>query len=92
MHPEGVQVAELLREKLDEAQADYQRATNEYKRLMAMSSETSSLDDPALVDGLNAMRRAMAIHKQARLNYEQALKAFTDFILRGKAPPADPSA
>jgi hypothetical protein len=90
MRPEAVQVAESLREKLEEAQASYRRATDEYKRLMSISRETSSLNDPALVDGLHAMRRAIVIHEQARLEYQQALKAFNDFILDGKVPPSGP--
>jgi hypothetical protein len=89
MRPEGFQVAESLREKVDQAQASYRRATDEYKRLMSISRGTSSLDDPGLVDGMHALRRAMAIHQQARLEYQQALKTFTDFILYGKVPPAD---
>jgi hypothetical protein len=38
------------------------------------------------------MRRAQVIREQARFIYDQALKVFNDFILRGKMPPTDPSA
>jgi hypothetical protein len=87
MRRDAIPVAESLREKLHEAQAAYERARDEYKRLMNISRETSSLDDPGLVDGMHAVRRALVIHRQARVVYEQALKAFTDFVLEGKVPP-----
>jgi hypothetical protein len=81
-----------LRRDLQEAGAAYQRATAEYKRLTAISSAVSDVNDPAWPDGTFALRKAMQIHQHARLRYESALKAFTDFVLRGKHPPASRSA
>jgi hypothetical protein len=90
MNRESIQIQDSLRQRLDEAQVAYRSAYDEYKRLMAISADTSSLDNPALCDGLHALSRAMQIHQHARLAYEPALKAFNDFILDGKRPPADP--
>jgi hypothetical protein len=79
MSPEAVQIAESLRKKLREVEAAYERAADEYKRLIS-ASENTSIDDAAVVDGMLALR-AMVIHQQARLEYEQALRMFTDFAL-----------
>ncbi|PWU03483.1 MAG: hypothetical protein C5B51_18875 [Terriglobia bacterium] len=76
-----------LRRRLEEAQAAYQRATTEYRRLTSISAATEHPEDPGLVDGTFALRQAMRLHRHARLKYERALKEFTDFILSGKMPP-----
>jgi hypothetical protein len=87
MHLERIPVEESLRQKLNETQAAYRRAMDEYRRLMAISTDTSDLQNPALVDGNHAVRRAILIHQQARVKYEQALKAFNEFVIDGKLPP-----
>ena len=79
-----------LREKVKQAEVSYRRATDEYKRLMSIFTDTSSLDDLGLVEG--PLRHALVIQQQARVIYDQALKTFNDFILHGKLPPTDPSA
>jgi hypothetical protein len=83
------QLEQSLLQELDKARLAYRRATAEYKSLMVISGDTSDLSDPGLVDGLHALRRALIIHRQSRLDYEQALKAFSDFVLHGELPPAD---
>ena len=90
MRPKGEDVENQLREKVEQAEASYRRATDEYNRLMSISTDTSSLDDLGLVE--DARRHALVIQEQARLIYDQALKTFNDFILHGKVPPTDPSA
>jgi hypothetical protein len=87
MYLERQRIADSLRQKLVEAQDEYRRATIEYKRLMSIHADMA--DTPAQSDGLYAMRRALAIHKQALRNFEKSLKAFNDFVLDGKLPPTE---
>lgn len=83
MEPRPLDKTDLQR-KLDEASAAYKKAMAEYKRLMAVSTDTTHLQDPALVDGNLALRQAMHIHRQARLRYEAALRQFTDSRSSGR--------
>jgi hypothetical protein len=83
-------VEEFLRQQLDKAWIARQRAADEYKRLMNISVDTFDPREPALVDGNYALRCALVIHQHALRGYEQALRAFTDFVLDGKQPPTDP--
>jgi hypothetical protein len=39
------------------------------------------------LDGDEALRQAVMVHQQAKLNFEQALRDLSDFIQRGKLPP-----
>jgi hypothetical protein len=89
MDPRWVEISDSLRRKLEEAQTEYRCAAAEYKRLMNISRDTNDATDPALRDGVYAMRRALQIHEQAYRNYTRALKVFTDFTLYGKLQPED---
>ena len=80
------QLAVALRRKLQDAEAVYKAAKDEYRQLMSSSEDTSDLKDPALSDGNLALRRAIRLHRDARTKYQNALKEFTDFILHDKAP------
>jgi hypothetical protein len=71
-----------LQRKLREAQRAYQRAVSEYRRLIAISSDTSAVDDPGRVDGNHAFHQALITHGRARVDYERALKEFTEHVLR----------
>jgi len=82
------EVSKRLYRKLDNARQSYQRAIAEYRDLMAISAQTADAKDPGLIDGNHAMRRAMQVHRLARLQYENALREFTDFVLNGKVPPS----
>ena len=80
------EISERLRLKPEEAKVVYDRACQQYNRLMAIAADTDTLEEPAFQDGIYAMRKAMQVHRQARLQYQHALKDFTDFILHGKMP------
>jgi len=82
----SVELAAKLRRELDHAGTEYERATAEYKRLMNVSRDVFRLDDPVIADGSYAIRQALRIHRSARLQYERALRNFTDYILYGKLP------
>jgi hypothetical protein len=69
-----------LRRKLEEALAAYQLATNEYRRLTAISTDTFETNPLALSDGIVALKQAINIHQKALLNYQSALRAFTDSL------------
>ena len=89
MHSERQKIADSLRRRLVEAQDEYRRASDEYKRLMRIYGDTADISEPARSDGLQAIHRALMIHQQALRNLEESLKAFNRFILDGKLPPPE---
>lgn len=86
MEIRSTEVTAALETKVRQAEAAYQRARQEYQRLITLSRMTHDLADPGFMDGQHALAKALKIHRHARENYERALQQFTDYILNGKPP------
>lgn len=89
METRSSEVAAVLQRKVHEAEVAYQRAREEYQRLMTVARATANPSDPGLVDGQHAVVRALRIHCFARRKYEDALRQFTEFILNGRPPEGE---
>jgi hypothetical protein len=78
---EGARIARSLQERLLQAHAAYRQAIDDCKRL-----KSGQAPDEA-VDSDEALRQAVMVHQQAKLNFEQVLRDLSDFIQLGKQPP-----
>jgi hypothetical protein len=79
---EGARIARSLQEKLLQAHAAYRVAIGECQRL-----KSAQASDEANDAGDEALRQAVMVHQQAKLNFEQALRDLSQFIQWGKLPP-----
>jgi hypothetical protein len=68
------------RERLEETQARYQKATEQYRRLLQEQPHGSSND----LDGPLALARQQ--ESEALAEYARVLRLFTDLTVKGKVP------
>jgi hypothetical protein len=75
-----IQMEAILRERLAKAQAEYDTANKECKRLMAVSHDAERPDSSV------ALGQAFDLKKINMQRYMTVLRQFTDLTVKGKLP------